>query len=429
MVKTEQRRKCIVSEVCGACTMQGISYEKQLQRKQERVERLFSSMHKVNRIIGADDPYNYRNKSQISFGYDDKRNIIAGNYIESTHIIVPVRECQLVNKEANEIFSDIIRLVKKYHVPVFDERRMSGLLRHVLIRNSFDGEQIMVVLVTGNGRFDAHGRFIEELIRKHPGITTVVQNINSRFTSMVLGKKNYVLYGKGYIIDELCGYTFKISPSSFYQINHAQTEKLYRKAIEIADIRNDEAVLDAYCGIGTIGIIASDQAKQVIGVEINEQAIRDAVNNARYNKIGNIRFIAEDASRFMSTCKDRIDVLIMDPPRAGSDHRFLANAVKLGVKKIVYISCNPDTQYRDVRYLLKRGYSINEIQPFDLFPFTDHIENVVLLTLKNEKKYQNAFKIGEDSMVATVHEFKTKDDGSLTIEREREFKSTYYVKK
>lgn len=379
-----QLKKCPVSEICGACTMQGLSYAEQLDIKQKKVDDLFGRYHPVNSIVGADDPYYYRNKSQISFGLDDRRNVIAGNYVESSHIIVPVKKCQLVNEKSSEIFNTILKLVRKYHISVFDEKKMSGFLRHVLIRNSCDDSEFMVVLITGTKYFRSKDPFINELIKTHPYITTIVQSINSRYTSMVLGKNNTVLYGKGYIVDELCGYSFKLSASSFYQINHDQTEKLYRTAIAMADPDNNDTLIDAYCGIGTIGIIASRSCKDVIGVEINRQAIRDAVSNARYNGIDNISFTAEDASRFMSEFKGKRDIVVMDPPRSGCDYRFLSSLLKLNARKLVYISCNPDTQLRDVRYLMKKGYEIKGIQPFDLFPFTGHIENIILMEKRSQ---------------------------------------------
>ena len=384
MNKDPEMKKCPVSEICGACTMQGISYAKQLEIKQEKVDRLFGKLGKVEKITGADDPLHYRNKSQISFGYDEKRNVIAGNYVESTHILVPIDECQLVDSETNRIFRTVISLVRKYRISIFDENRMTGTLRHVLVRNNHNSSEIMVVLVTGGIRFNNKERFINDLVKKHPNVTAVVQNINSRHTSMILGSRNINLYGKGYITDELCGCSFKISAGSFYQINHAQTEKLYRKAIKLAGIGKKDSVLDTYCGIGTIGIIAGGSAGSVTGVELNRQAVKDAVSNAKYNKVSNISFVAEDAGRYMDGCREKYDVVIMDPPRNGSDYRFLASLAKMKPGRIVYISCNPDTQYRDVKYLLKRGYAIKHIQPFDMFPYTDHIENIVLMA-KTEK--------------------------------------------
>ena len=377
---------CPYHEYCGACTMQGLSYVKQLEKKQEKVNRLFQKIHKVNPIIGADDPYHYRNKAQISFGYDDRHRVIAGNYVESTHIIVPIEECQLVDQKANAIFKTIIRLAKKYHISVFDEQRLSGCFRHVLIRNSSDDRQIMVVFVTGTDYFPKKKELLKELTERHPEIVSIIQNINKRRTSMILGNRSFTLYGKDHITDELCGCRFKISASSFYQINHAQTEKLYAYALDQAEIKKEDTVFDAYCGIGTIGIVAANKAGKVIGVELNKQAVRDAISNAKDNRIRNIRFYQDDAGSFMNHCEEDIDVLIMDPPRSGSDQKFLNAVNRLSPERIVYISCEPETQLRDLKYLLRKNYQVCDIQPFDLFPFTDHIETVVILSRISEKQ-------------------------------------------
>ena len=378
----KEKKICPYHEYCGACTKQGFSYTKQLEWKQDKVSRLFRKIHEVKPIIGADDPYHYRNKAQISFDYDEKHRIIAGNYLESTHIIVPIEECQLVDPEANAIFKTIVRLARKYHLSAFDERKLSGFLRHVLIRNSHDDTRIMVVFVTGTDRFPHKKEIITELIGRHPAIVSIIQNINRRHTSAILGNRSFTLYGEDHISDELCGYRFRLSCSSFYQINHAQTEKLYEHALKMAKIKKTDTLLDTYCGIGTIGIIASGQAGKVIGVELNRQAVSDAIRNAKENRIGNIRFYQEDAGTFMDRYQEDVDVLIMDPPRSGSDRRFLSAVSRLSPDRIVYISCEPETQVRDLKYLLNKNYRITDVQPFDLFPFTDHIETVCCLSRK-----------------------------------------------
>ncbi len=377
--------QCPVSEVCGGCQLQGKSYSEQLKWKQEKVNRLFRDIAPVKPIIGADDQYFYRNKSQISFGKDYKNRVLAGNYVESTHVIVPVRECQIADREANAIFNTVIELVSSFRIPVFDEQSMQGVIRHVMVRNSHDHEEVMVVLVTGSPVFPRKKDFLAALLKKHPSITTVVQNINNRHTSMVLGSRNITWFGKGYITDELCGCSFRLSPHSFYQINHAQTEKLYRTAIDLAELTGKETVLDAYCGIGTIGMSASDRCREVIGVELNKTAVKDAVNNARYNNVRDISFVCDDAGKFMEKMKTegrRSDVVIMDPPRAGSDTRFLSSMAAMQPEKIVYISCNPVTQLRDIKYLMKKGYQPEIIQPVDMFPFTAHVECIALLCRK-----------------------------------------------
>lgn len=386
----KQLPKCPVSEVCGGCQLQHLSYDKQLQLKQQRVEKALGCFAPVEKIDGMEWPYNYRNKVQISYGLDDRKRIIAGNYVTSTHTIVPVSECQLASETANAIFKTITALVKSFKLSVFDENAMQGFLRHVLVRTSCDSEEVMVVLVTGSPVFPKKNDFIKALCSKHKNIVTVVQNINRRHTSMILGDRNIVLFGKGYIHDELCGYEFLVSPQSFYQVNHSQTEKLYNHAITMADLKGEERVLDAYCGVGTIGIIASSKAFHVDGVEINNQAIKDAVKNARMNEVKNISFYCADAGRFMrekAAKKEKYDVVIMDPPRSGSDTAFLSSVVKLAPEKVVYISCNYLTQKRDLSYLTKHGYKVDKIQPVDMFPMTEHVESIALLKRKNDGRF------------------------------------------
>ena len=255
------------------------------------------------------------------------------------------------------------------------------MIRHILLRKGFSTKEIMLVIVTAGVAFPSKNNFLKALCEKHPEITTIVQNINDRRTSMVLGKRNIVLKGKGYIEDVLCGCRFRISPTSFYQINHQQTEKLYKKAIQLADISKKDTVIDAYCGIGTIGIVASKKAGKVIGVELNSEAVSDAKINASINNIKNATFVNADAGDFLvEYAKNaKADVVIMDPPRSGSTPEFLNSLLKIKPDRIVYISCGPDTQARDIKVLVKGGYKVTACQPFDLFPHTEHIETIVAL--------------------------------------------------
>lgn len=372
--------KCPVSKYCGACTYQGVSYSKQLETKQKQVEKLLSGFSSVNKIIGMKDPLNYRNKVQINFAYDDNHNVISGYYIPSSHIIVPIESCMIVDEKINEIISSVKRIIIKHKISIFDENRMKGCLRHILIRST-NLNEYMLVLVTGSATIVKKELLIKDILKYNPNITTIIQNINNRRTSMVLGSRNNVLYGKGYIVDKLCGLKFKISASSFYQVNKRQTEILYNEAIKLANLNKNEILIDAYCGTGTIGLVASRHVKKVYGVESNLSAIKDANKNKSLNSIDNIEFICEDAGKYMeylSKKRMHIDTVIMDPPRAGSDMKFMNSMVKLKPDKIVYISCNPITLKDNLKYLSK-FYSIEKIQPVDLFPFTDHVETIVLL--------------------------------------------------
>jgi 23S rRNA (uracil1939-C5)-methyltransferase len=349
----------------------------------KKVVKLMGKFHHVEDIIGMDNPYHYRNKVQAAFGRDRNNRIISGVYQSSTHKIVPVDSCLIEDEKADEIIVTIRKLIKSFKLKPFDDKKMTGFLRHVLIKRGFLSGEIMVVLVTGEEAFKSKRSFINALLGRHPEITTIVQNINNKRTSLVLGDKSVTLYGDGVIKEQLCGYTFTISPKAFYQINPIQTEILYNKAMEFAEIQDSDIVIDAYCGTGTIGIIASKYAKQVVGVELNKDAVKDARKNAKLNNIKNIDFVCADAGRYMVDIADEglsADVVIMDPPRAGSDIKFLKSLVKLNPRKVVYISCNPETCARDVLFLSKNKYKVRKIQPVDMFPHTEHVECVVMLS-------------------------------------------------
>ncbi len=376
----EQLKTCKVAKVCGGCQLQGVKYQDQLAQKQKFVEKLFPK-YKVEPIIGMENPYHYRNKVQYAFGRY-KNRVLCGNYVPSPHTIVEVKDCQIASNEANEIIETIKKLVISFKLNIFDEDSLRGFLRHVLIRTAHSTGEIMVVMVVGSYAFPKKKDFIRVLLKEHPEITTIVLNYNNRHTSMVLSDKSETIYGKGYIEDVLCGKRFRISANSFYQVNPVQTEVLYGKAIELAGLSKNDIVLDAYCGIGTIGISIADEVKEVLGVEINREAIKDARINMKLNNITNASYVCDDAGKYMQKMagkKQKIDVVIMDPARAGADNTFLNCLLKLGPKKVVYISCNPLTQKDNVNYLVKKGYRVEKIQPVDMFPFTEHVETIVLL--------------------------------------------------
>ena len=326
-----------------------------------------------------ENPYNYRNKVQAAFGMDRKGNIISGVYQSSSHRIVSVDSCMIEDKKADEIIVTIRKLLKSFKISPYNEDNGYGTLRHILVKRGFKSGEIMVVLVTSNPIFPSRNNFVKALLKEHPDITTIIQNINPYQTSLVLGETEKVLYGPGKITDELCGCNFRISAKSFYQINPVQTEILYGKAIEFANLTGNETVIDAYCGIGTIGLIAAKKAKNVIGVELNRDAVKDAIANAKLNNSKNIRFFTADASDFMvdmAQSGEKADVVFMDPPRAGSDERFICALDTLKPKKIVYISCNPETLARDLKSITQKGYKAITAQPVDMFPHTHHIEVV-----------------------------------------------------
>lgn len=377
--------RCPLSRKCGGCQLQNMDYPRQLKYKQETVISLLGKYHRVSPIIGMERPYHYRNKVQAAFGLTRSGEVVSGVYQSSSHRIVKVDSCQIEDPAADRIVVTIRKMLPSFRIFPYNEDSRRGFLRHVLVRRGFQSGQIMVVLVGASPIFPIKKKFTAELIRRHPEITTVVFNINPHRTSMLLGEREEVLYGSGYIEDTLCDCTFRISPRSFYQINPIQTERLYRTALDMAKITQEDTVLDAYCGVGTIGIVTARQAKHVVGVELNSDAVRDARVNARRNELENITFVQGDAGEYMvelAESGEHVDVVLMDPPRAGSDMPFLRSLLTLAPSRVVYISCNPETQARDLRVLTAGGYRVTAIQPVDMFPHTQHIECVVCLQRK-----------------------------------------------
>ena len=376
--------RCPYAKKCSGCQLQNLTYQEQLQMKQVKMIRLLGRFSHVEEIIGMENPCNYRNKSQSAFGYKNGK-IISGIYQSATQKITEVKGCMLESNESESIVKTIKELVAKYKIKAYDINTQKGFLRHVLIRKGFKTGEIMVVIVTTKGDFLCKEDFTRELKEIHKEITTVVWNINPTETPLFLGKQNTVLYGSGYITDELCGLTFRISPNSFYQVNPVQTEVLYSLAKEYAGLSGSETVLDAYCGTGTIGLTMAKCAKKIIGVEVNSSATEDAKINATLNNIENATFYNEDAGEYISRLaksKEKIDVVITDPPRAGCSKEFLWSLKELSPKRVVYISCNPETLERDLIFLTKSGYRVKKIQPVDMFPHTNHVETVVCLQHK-----------------------------------------------
>ncbi len=376
---------CPLAKKCGGCQLQNMTYERQLKWKQARCEILLKKFGKVEKIIGMENPYHYRNKVQAAFGRLKNGKIISGVYQSGSHRIVSVDSCMTEDVTADEIIVDIREMLPKFKIWTYDEDRGTGFLRHVLVKRGFSSGEVMVVLVGASGYFPMKKKFTAALLEKHPEITTVVLNINPKDTNLVLGEKEEVLYGNGYIEDTLCGCVFRISPKSFYQINPVQTEKLYGKAMELAQLDKETSVLDAYCGIGTIGLVAAKTAGKVIGVELNRDAVKDAISNCKRNGMENARFYCADAGDFMQELAEngeKFDVVFMDPPRSGSSKKFIDSLAIAAPERVVYISCNPETLARDLNMLTHKGYKVKKICPVDMFPHTNHIECVVLLSKK-----------------------------------------------
>ncbi len=391
-VKDRVEDVCPYVGICGGCQLWHMSYEKQLEYKQEQVKALMGQYGDVPLTIGMETPVCYRHKIHSTLGRDGKGKVISGIYAKGTHKLVSIDHCGIQDSVADDIMQIVRTGMKKLGIAPYDEDKRKGLMRHVLIKTGAMTGEIMVVFVLANLKFPQGKALCDMLIKKYPKgnkeknkpwIRTIVYNLNDKKTSMVLGDDEKVMFGEGFIEDKLCGMTFRISPKSFYQVNPIQTEKLYTTAIEMANICQEDTVLDTYCGIGTITLLASKYAKQVIGVELNPDAVKDARMNAKLNNIKNVHFIGQDATKYMKEVVNlpevpSFDVIIMDPPRSGSTKEFMQAAVKLAPKRIVYISCNPVTQKRDMEILVKQGYKVKGIQPLDMFPMTVGIENIIV---------------------------------------------------
>ena len=383
MTDKQRIAPCPKRKQCGGCQLMHLPYAEQLSRKQARLEQLLGRFCRVEPILGMEHPYHYRAKVQAAFGTDGRGRILSGVYQSGSHRIVAVDDCLLEDETADRIIVDIRRMMPAFKMTAYDERRAQGFLRHVLVRRSFSTGETMVVLVAATPLFPLQKPFVKALRERHPEITTVVLNINDKFTPLVLGKKEKVLFGPGRIEDELCGLRFRISAASFYQVNPAQTARLYETAMDFAGLTGRERVLDAYCGTGTIGLVAARRCAAVAGVELNREAVRDAVANAKCNGVENAWFTCADAGKFMVEAAaegEKCDVVFMDPPRAGASEEFLSALLTLAPARVVYVSCDPETLARDLGVLTRGGYRVGRIQPIDMFPHTEHVETVVLLS-------------------------------------------------
>jgi len=380
--------KCPRYFECGGCQLQHFTYEKQLELKTKSVEDAFGkygvSIKTFLPIIAAKSPFHYRNKNQMVISLKGKK-VMSGFYEEFTHNIVNVDECVIQDDRANQIIKTMRYLFQLQHIEPYDEDKKTGLIRHVLVRTSDSTKEILVVLVTKEEMFPGRNNFVKALREAHPEISTIVQNINPRATSVILGDFERVLFGSGNIKDIILGKTFLISSKTFYQINSRQTETLYRMALELAKPKKEDTMLDLYCGVGTIGIIFSDHVKKVIGVEINKDSVKNAILNSRVNHADNARFFHSDALDYMQKMiddKSKVDILLVDPPREGLDSEFIKLVQIMKPRKFVYISCNPETLARDVQNLIREHYSLVQVRPIDMFPQTNHVESVSLLELK-----------------------------------------------
>ena len=375
---------CTTYKRCGGCNLRHIEYNKTLEMKRDVVQNLvnkaLANKITVNDTIGMEKPYYYRNKAQYPFGINKNGDKVFGIFAKRTHEIIEIDDCKIQNPISAKIAREVLEFVRENNISVYNEETGKGLFRHLIVKVGIKTNEVMCVIVLNGEKFEKEQELVNLLLEKFNKddknefkIKTIVKNINTKNTNVILGNKNIVLYGDGYIKDKLGNYTFKISPMSFYQTNPIQTEVLYNKAIEAAKLKKSDVVLDLYCGIGTIGIYASSFVNKVYGIEIVEQAIEDAKENARINNIENIKFrcgAVEDVLEDLIK-KENIapNIVFVDPPRRGLDKNTVDNILKLKPEKLIYISCNPATMVRDIN-MMEAEYMVKEIQPVDMFPLT-----------------------------------------------------------
>lgn len=375
--------KCPIFDKCGGCDFLHIKYEKQLQMKEEHVKNLLENNDIKTTflpIVKSDEPLYYRHKVVLS-ATTKKGKLRLGLYREYSKEILPFIDCYIHEKSTHDIMHTCEELFHKYKIPAYDYKTNTGMIKHILLRVSEKSKDILMVIVTNGNLLPNGKKIVSEIMKKHPKIQTVIQNIHHKKTHLVLLEEEKILYGKGYITDEIEGITFRISAQSFYQVNPMQMLKLYKNAIQLAQIKNTEIVLDAYSGIGTISLLTSKVAKEVIAIESNPMAHRDALVNKKMNNIQNVTFVNQDVTDFIQNYQGKVDCVIMDPTRDGSTEVFMNSIKRLKPKKILYISCEPKTQVRDILWI-KDTYKVDKVQAVDMFSQTVHVESITLLSLK-----------------------------------------------
>lgn len=378
--------KCPKAKLCGGCPLLSIPYQNQGEQKRQKVMEQLAGAHlrmTVSPVHLAESASRYRNKVIVGFARTPDKKVYAGLYAPKSHKVIAMKDCMMQPKLVNEIIQEITHLIESMKIQLYNPKTRTGLLRHVLIRYAESTNQAMVVFVTARKEFPSRRNLVHALTERFPQIVTIAQNINPRDTSIVLQDETLLLYGKGMITDDLCGLKISYSPSAFYQIHHDQCEVLYNLGKDMLNLSDKDKVLDTYCGVGTIGLFLSRFCKEVTGVEINRDAVQNAMFNARQNEIKNIRFVAMDSTRYMAEARKNhqfYNAIVLDPPRAGTTPSFIENACALHPDKILYISCDPTTQIRDLKLFKRFGYTSDHMELVDMFPNTEHIESLVLLT-------------------------------------------------
>ena len=390
--KSENRieEDCSTYKKCGGCELRHIDYETTINMKKYSVENTLKKTLsikdiEVNEVIKMDNPYFYRNKLQYPIGVDDNNNPVMGVYAQRSHKIIETNECRIQNKLCQNIAKDIFKFIKENNIKVYNEKTLTGSIRHIIVRIGIKTNEVLVTLVTNERKIEKEDLLVKYITEKYKEIKTIAKNINSKNTNVILGNKTEIIFGDGYIEDYIGKFKFKISPRSFYQVNPVQTEKLYSKAVEYASLTGEETIFDLYCGIGTIGIFASDNVKKIYGIETIKEAIDDAKENAKINAVNNSEFFVGDVEKVLPEfIKERnitADVIFIDPPRKGCDNTALETILNIEPKKIVYVSCNPASLARDLK-TLEEKYKIEKLAICDMFPFTHHVECVTSLKLK-----------------------------------------------
>ena len=390
--KSEKRVEsdCNTYKRCGGCNLRHIKYEETLKIKQNTVQSLVNKTLKkkieVEETLGMENPYFYRNKAQYPIGIDKEGNPQIGVYANRTHEIIPIQKCFIQNEQNEKLAKFVFDWIVENKISIYDERTGKGLVRHIVVKIGIKTNEIMCIIVINGNKIPKENELVKEILDNFSEVKTIVKNVNTKNTNVIMGKENIILYGNGYIEDILGEYRFKISPLSFYQVNPIQAEKLYNIGIQLAKISKDDVVFDLYCGIGTISLFMAKYAKKVYGIEIVEEAVNDAKENAKINNVSNVEFIAGDVEKILDKLinKDNIipDIVMVDPPRKGLDNKSIDNIIKIRPKKVVYISCNPATLIRDLAKF-EKIYEIKSIKPVDMFPFTSHVEVCALLELKS----------------------------------------------
>lgn len=380
---------CNTYKRCGGCNLRHVKYEETLKMKQNAVQSLVNKTLKnklrIKETVGMENPLHYRNKAQYPIGINKKGEPVIGVFANRTHEVIPIDNCLIQNKKSEEIAKFIIEFIKEKNISIYDEKKGKGLVRHIVTKVGIKTGEIMCVIVINGHKIPNENELVENLKTRYPEIKAIVKNINMKNTNVILGQENINLYGNGYIEDILGEYKFKISPLSFYQVNPVQAEKLYNLGVSMAEITKNDVVFDLYCGIGTISLFMSKFAKKVYGIEIVEEAVKMAKENAQNNNVSNTEFFAGDVEIVLDDLINnkglKADVVMFDPPRKGLDKKSIDNILNIRPKKIVYISCNPATLIRDLADF-ENEYDIKTIIPVDMFPFTSHVECVAILQLK-----------------------------------------------